>query len=128
MFCNIVCAALNLGLNFLLIPKYGYIAAATTTFIAFALDLLIKIVISRHFLIWQFPFKSLGKTAIASTIMGIVVYYLGNNLTTSNLINLIVGICVGVIVYSAMLLLFHELQPEEIREIRVLALRIFKLR
>jgi len=128
MFCNLICATLNLGLNFLLIPKYGYIAAAITTFIAFAVGLFIIIIMSKHFLVWQFPFKSLGKTAIASGVMGIAVYHLSNSLTASNLINLIVGICLGVIVYFVMLLLLHEFRSEEIKEIRALALKIFKPR
>lgn len=120
MFCNLACASLNLGLNFLLIPKYGYIAAAATTFIAFAADLLIKIAMSRYFLAWQFPFKSLGKIAVASAVMGVIVYHLGNSLTFSNLINLIVGICTGIIVYFIMLLLLREPQPEEIKELQIL--------
>lgn len=128
MFCNLSCAGLNLGLNFLLIPKYGFIAAALTTFVTYATNVAIKVIISRRFLVWQFPFKSLGKIAIASAVMGIVVYYLGSSFTTSNLINLIVGICAGIVAYSAMLLLLRELRPEEIKEARALVFRIFKLR
>ena len=70
LFNNLICASLNLGLNFLFIIKYGFIAAAVTTFIAFVVDLLIKIIVSRHFLIWQFPFVSLERTAIASAVIG----------------------------------------------------------
>lgn len=128
MFCNLISAALNLGLNFLFIPKYGYIAAAATTFIAFAADLSIKIAMSRQFLVWQFPFKSLGKIAVASAVMSIIAYPLGNSLTASNTMNLMVGICIGAVVYSVMLLLLRELRPEEIREAGALAFRILKLR
>lgn len=126
MICTFVMAALNLGLNILLIPKYGYMAAAVTTFIAFAVDLIMKIFISRHFLVWQFPFKSLGRIAAASAGMGIAVYYIGSGLTTSNLINLIVGICVGAIIYFAMLFLLREFQTDEIEWVRTWAARIFK--
>lgn len=128
MFCNLTCATLNLGLNFLFIPKYGYVAAAATTLVAFAADLLIKIGMSRHFLVWQFPFKSFGKIVVASAVMSIIVYRLGNSLSASNLVNLMVGICTGAVVYSAMLLLLRELRPEEIREVRALAFRLLKLR
>jgi len=128
MFCNLTCATLNLGLNFLFIPKYGYVAAAATTLVAFAADLLIKIGMSRHFLVWQFPFKSFGKIVVASAVMSIIVYRLGNSLSASNPVNLMVGICTGAVVYSAMLLLLRELRPEEIREVRALAFRVLKLR
>ena len=115
MYYNLIGAALNLGLNLLLIPKYGYIAAAATTFIACIANLVMIIAISRHFLVWQFPFKSFGKIASASGVMGIIVYHLSSNLTSSNLVNLILGIIVGVVVYSLMLFLLCEFKPSEIQ-------------
>jgi len=128
MHYNLIGAGTNLGLNFLLIPKYGYMAAATTTLVACAANLAMVIAMSRQFLVWQFPFKSLGKIAVASAVMSIIAYPLGNSLTASNVMNLIVGICTGAVVYSVMLLLLRELRPEEIREARSLAFRILKLR
>jgi len=116
MYCVLGSALLNIGLNFLFIPKYGYMAAAATTLIAFAANLTMVIIMSRRFFIWSFPFKSLGKVVIASAIMGAVVYPVGNSLTSSTLINLIVGICVGVVIYFLMLLLLRELQSGEIKE------------
>lgn len=127
MFCYLICAGLNLGLNFLLVPKYGYIAAATTTFIAYATSALTLIVVSRHFLVWQFPFKSLGRIVLASAVMSVIVYHLGHSLTGSNLVNLIMGISTGGVAYSVMLLLLGELRPEDIREAGALASRILKL-
>lgn len=127
MYYNLIGAGTNLGLNFLLIPKYGYIAAAATTFVACAANLVMVIAMSRQFLVWHFPFKSLGKIAVASGVMSTVVYLLGNSLTASNPINLIVGICTGAVVYFVMLFLLHEPEPEEIRWIRLQAWKIFKL-
>lgn len=120
MYCNLICASLNIGLNFWLVPQYGFIAAAATTLLAFTADLIMKIVLSRHFLTWQFPFKSLGRVACASAVMGAAVYFIGNSLITSNLVNLIVGICAGVLIYFVMLFLLRELQPEEIKELQTL--------
>jgi len=115
MYYNFIGAALNLGLNLLFIPKYGYIAAAATTFIACIANLVMVITMSRRFLVWQFPFKSLGKIASASGVMGIIVYYLSSNFTSLNLVNLILGIIVGVVVYSVMLFLLREFKPSEIQ-------------
>lgn len=126
MFCNLFGGVLNIGLNLWLIPKYGYMAAALTTFITFAVQIVIMVVISRHFLTWRFPFKSLGKIVIASLVMGIVVYYSSNYLAALNLLNLIIAICVGAVVYFAMILLFNEFQVKEINAARTLVFKIFK--
>jgi O-antigen/teichoic acid export membrane protein len=115
MLAIIVSGLLNLGLNFLLIPKYGYMAAAATTLISYVFLLFLIIIISRRFFVWKFPFKSLANVSCASAIMGIVVYYVGNSLTFSVSINLISGICVGITVYILMLLLLKEFSQEEIQ-------------
>ncbi|RLI81178.1 hypothetical protein DRP04_06720 [Archaeoglobales archaeon] len=111
--CVVACGLLNLGLNFLLIPKYGYIAAAITTLISYAFFLLLQIVLSRRYFVWEFPFKSLVKVVSASSIMAAVIYPIGNSLTPSPLTNLIVGIFVGVIIYFIMLFLLGEIQSNE---------------
>ena len=127
MFNVLFAAILNLGLNFLFIPKYGYMAAALTTFIAFAVNMIVAIIISRHLLVWVFPFKSLVKIAIASAVMGMGIHYLVNHLISSNLLNLIVGVCSGIVIYFVMLILLCEFQHEEIEEGRkLLSLKIFK--
>lgn len=123
-FCMVASGLLNLGLNFLLIPKYGYMAAAATTLISYAFFLILQVVVSRRYFIWEFPFKSLAKVVCASMIMGAVVYPIGNSLTPSILINLVLGICVGVAVYSLMLFLFRELKPSEIQALLALKAKI----
>ncbi len=120
MYCMLGSAILNIGLNFLFIPKYGYMAAAATTLVSYAFMLLIVVLVSRRFFIWKFPFKSLGKAACASAVMGAVVYPVGNSLTSSTLVNLIAGICIGVVVYFALLILLREPQKEEIQELRAI--------
>ena len=115
----------NLILNFLLIPEYGYMAAAITTFISYVFLLLSMIILSRKLFIWQFPFKSLGNIVCASGVMGIVVYYIGNSLTSSTLLNLILSIIVGVVVYLLMLFLLREFKPSEIQAVIDLKNQIF---
>jgi len=119
MFSVIASGLLNLALNFLLIPQYGYIAAAFTTSISYAFLLFLMIIVSQRFFVWQFPFKSLAKVMCASSVMGIVVYHIGNNLTSSTLFNLILSIAVGVVVYFAILFLLRVPQKEELQELRI---------
>jgi len=126
MCCVSGAALLNIGLNFLFIPRYGYMAAAATTFIAYAADLTAMVILSRRFFVWKFPFKSLGNVTIASAIMGAAVYPVGNIVTSSILINLILGICVGVVVYAVMLFLLREPQKEEVQELRRLITKLLR--
>jgi len=104
---------LNLGLNFLLVPKYGYMAAAGTTAVSYAFLLVAMMSISRRYFVWRFPFKSLGKGALSSAIMGAVVYPVGNSLTASTLINLGISVPLGVVVYSVSLFLLGGIEPNE---------------
>lgn len=120
MFSIIASGLLNIGLNFLLVPKYGYIAAAATTLASYVFLLMLMIITSRHFFIWKFPFKSLVKIACASGVMGTVVYYLGKSLISSTLISLILGICIGGVIYVLILFLLREFQQDEIQALRAL--------
>lgn len=43
------------------------------------------------------------------------MYHIGSSLTSSTLLNLILGIVVGIIVYSLMLFLLREFKPSEIQ-------------
>jgi O-antigen/teichoic acid export membrane protein len=122
MFCIVTSGVVNLGLNFLLIPKYGYVAAAFTTLVSYAFLLFLVIIVSCRYFVWKFPFKSLAKATFASAVMGIVIYFVGNSLTSSVLANLILGTIIGIIAYSLMLLLLREFRPGEVQ--KLLSLKI----
>ena len=126
MIAFIVSGLLNLGLNFIFVPRYGYIAAAVTTLISYAFLLAAMVVVSRKYFVWKFPFKSLGKVVCASSIMGVIVYTVGNSLTSSTLLNLIVSICIGTVVYLLMLFLLREIQEEEIHELQIVRGKILR--
>jgi len=123
MYCFLGAASLNIGLNVLLIPVYGYMAAAITTLVAYTADLALRIGFAKRFFTWEFPFKSLGKAACASAIMGAVVYPIGTSLTASPLINLTVGIPLGVLIYVVSLFLVREIQPNEKQVMKQLLMR-----
>jgi len=125
MYCVLSAALLNIGLNIIFIPKYGYVAAAITTFISYVFMLVVVIFVSRRFFIWEFPFKSLGNVVYASGVMGVAVYFIGNSLTSSTLINLIVSILTGMSVYSLMLFLLREIKPSEIEALKDLKNQFF---
>lgn len=112
-FAIVISGLLNLFLNILLIPMYGYWAASITTLISYAFLLLLMITLSRRLFIWQFPFRSLAKVTIASAAMGVIVYFIGSRLTSSELLNIFVGVCSGVLIYTTLLFLLKEIQLKE---------------
>jgi len=127
VLCYLGSVILNILLNFIYIPKYGYMAAAGTTFISYAFLLLSAIFVSRRFFVWEFPFKTLGKCSAASLIMGAGVYFLVKNLYFSTFVNLILGILAGIVIYSICIFLFKEILPEEKKVLKQLVQRyVFK--
>jgi len=112
-FAIVASGLLNLFLNFLFVPRYGYFAAAITTLISYSFLLFLMVILSRRFFTWKFPFKSLVKGTCSSAIMGIAVYYVSNSLTYAVLINLILSIFLGILIYFVLLFLFREFQSRE---------------
>lgn len=116
MYSVLSAGLLNIGLNFLLVPKFGYMAAALATFISYVFLLLIVIIITRRFIVWKFPFKSLARIICASGLMGIIVYYVINKIVFLPLIKLVLGVCLGIVIYLGILILIRELRWSEIRK------------
>ncbi|MCX6722979.1 MAG: polysaccharide biosynthesis C-terminal domain-containing protein [Candidatus Staskawiczbacteria bacterium] len=125
MFCYLGSIILNAFLNLIFIPKYGYMAAAFSTFIAYLSLLFFSAFVSRFFFIWKFPFKSLVKCFLASIIMGGGVYFLINSLHFNNFINLLLAIIFGVAVYFILIILFKEITLEEKMVIKIFVKKVF---
>ncbi|MFX0203398.1 MAG: polysaccharide biosynthesis C-terminal domain-containing protein [Candidatus Hodarchaeota archaeon] len=113
MYSLIIAAFSNLALNFLFIPKYGYMAAAITTLISYALLLLLTIIFSRRFFVWQFPFRSLARSLIASLTAGTAAYYFLNAFSYSPATSLMVGIGGIIVIYTTMLFALGEFEVRE---------------
>ncbi|HEX8154919.1 MAG TPA: polysaccharide biosynthesis C-terminal domain-containing protein, partial [Thermoanaerobaculia bacterium] len=70
---SLVAGAINVGLNLLLIPRFGYIAAAMTTFVSSAVQMLATIVVSRRFVAWPIDVPALASIAAgAVALLGIL--------------------------------------------------------
>ncbi|MDI6760025.1 MAG: polysaccharide biosynthesis C-terminal domain-containing protein [Candidatus Brocadiaceae bacterium] len=120
----IVTGLVNVALNFVFVPKYGYMAAAITTFFSYFLLLGLMVFTSRRFLRWNFPFESLKRIIFASTIMGIITYYTGNYLTSFVPLNLGLSISFGCGLYFSLLYLLGEFHEEEIKALLSLSNRV----
>jgi len=110
----IISGLFNVVFNFLLVPIYGYIAAAITTLFSYSLLLTLTIFLSRRFFSWEFPYKTLIKAGCAALVMGGVIFLINIFINRAAPFKLISGIGVGVIVYFSLLLLSRELKAREI--------------
>lgn len=71
-----IAALLNIGLNFLLVPAYGFSAAAAATFLSFFVYWVIKIIVAhRHFPV-PYPFVKIFITYFILLFLSLIVPYL----------------------------------------------------
>jgi O-antigen/teichoic acid export membrane protein len=82
---NQVLSALgNVGLNLLLLPRFGFIAAGLTTFAGYLVLFALQYYSARRYLAWRLSIKSLRNISIATLLMGSLslwIYRLSGNVT-----------------------------------------------
>ncbi len=113
---QILAAILNIGLNLLLVPRYGYVVAGITTLIGYLLLLFMHAFTSRSYLTWRLPGKVLLNVSAAASLMGLVVFGINTLDTQGNGISLILlflAILAGAIVYIGALWFLGEISDEE---------------
>jgi len=117
MTSMLVAGGLNVLLNVIFVPRYGYMAAAVTTLVCYALLAGFMVLASQREFLWHFPWGSLTRSALASAVMGAAVYLVEQRLTMSPLVNLGIGIIIGICVYILVLFVVGELRPAEKQKI-----------
>lgn len=109
-----IAAAMNLGLNVLLVPRFGIAAAAATTLAAYALALSITAYYSvREFTI-PVDWRSVAKSLAAAGVMAVAVWLIHPSATVWT----ILAVLVGVAVYALVLLLLKGIRRDEIAFIK----------
>ncbi len=106
-------ALLNLGLNFVLVPRYGITAAAAATAITYAITLVVFAVTGRLVLPVSWHVSSLLRAALAAAVVGVVAWWSAPRSAVG--LALVGGI--AVIVYGALLVVLRAVPPEEQRAI-----------
>lgn len=94
---TIIAAAINLGLNFIFIPKYGATAAAYTTVIAYAVSFGIHYKAARKLDNQLFPFKVYSKP-ILIMVIAVLISYLMMDYAITRWIIAIVGFSLYVLI------------------------------
>ena len=106
----IVVAISNIILNLLLVPYLNILGAAIATLICYVLAFGVTAIASRKTMRLPFDIKEMLKIVIASAIMGIIVYIMHPN----GIINVLISIVVGVIVYFAIIFILKAVTRKEI--------------
>ncbi len=109
LFNSLAVAAVNTGLNLLLIPAYGLLGAATATALAAAMISLLQLVELRHLEGIRLPLRSIWKPHLALLLTGLVVAALWDPAGLRHLTARL-GLAVGLVLFygAALLLLRHE--------------------
>lgn len=111
----------NLALNFLFIPKFGYMAAAVTTLVSYIALCFFMAIGSKKIFKWDFPKKSLARVAISSLFMGLGV----KSLIVYELFNwggfeLIPYSIFGIAIYLFSIYFLGEIKRQELQSIKSL--------
>ena len=106
----IVVAISNIVLNILLVPYLNILGAAIATLLCYILAFSVTAIASKKTMRLPFNIGELLKIVIASAIMGIAVYMMHPN----GIINVLISIVVGVIVYFAMIFILKAVTRKEI--------------
>ena len=108
----LVSTVINIGLNFILIPKYSYIGAAWTTVAAEMINVCLFFWLISYLLKFRYKdIKSILKVIISSAILGLFIYKF-------ILLPLILIIVLSIAVYMILLLLMRYFDEEEFKIIR----------
>jgi O-antigen/teichoic acid export membrane protein len=114
--------AINLGLNFWLIPKYGAYGAVIATSAPRMLSLPIYIYFVSKKIKERWPLVDTLKIVTASLIMGVVTFLIQSY--CSNILSLILGIPAGVIIYIGALLALGVIGPQDLKFLKQIETRV----
>ena len=107
-------AALNLGLNIILVPIVGITGAAATTLFAFSLAFILSAYYSLKYLAFPVDVSFILKCIIASAVMGVIVA-IGGHQVPDTLVNIILLTGISALIYVACLFVLRGFRKEEIR-------------
>ena len=108
---SLIGGIVNVGLNMLLVPVFGYMTAAVTTFLGFLVYFLLARFGTRKYDQWHLPFNTFAKIGGSAGVMGLVLFAV-KKVLPFNVITLIVMVGIGVIVYGITLSLTGEITDE----------------
>lgn len=106
----IVAAILNFLINLIVIPILGIIGAALVTLISYSLAFLLFLVYSRKYLKFDMDLPFIGKSIFSSTLISLLIFVYN----PSDLLNTVICIVFGFILYLITLFVLKGIKKEEI--------------
>jgi O-antigen/teichoic acid export membrane protein len=106
-----IAAALNLGLNILLVPYWGIIAAAITTLISYLVVAIIFYYQGRKYLIFDMNTRFVVKSIFSSSLMAAVIWVI----KPAGVLEIILSIILGIIIYFSVLFLLRGFNRTELK-------------
>lgn len=104
---NIIAAVINIVLNVLLIPWFGYTVAAVTTLLSFVIHIFISLFFSRRIFTFCVDKRSILNIILASAIMWSVLV-LTDKYFEKNITMLLGKVFIGVLVYTIFLIILRD--------------------
>lgn len=105
----------NVVLNMLLIPRYQSIGAVMASVISEYFIVCVQLFMIRKEIRVGGIFNTIQGKLISAIIMGVIIYFL-SEIMPAAIFSTLILICVGVIVYFSMLLLFKDISIIKLRE------------
>lgn len=101
----------NVLMNYLLIPKFGYYGAGVSTGLSYLFYFLLSSSLSKYYLKWVAPVKSIYRIIFSSFIMSSILIIM-KGLFNNSLLNLLLLILIGGLTYITILYLVNEIKEE----------------
>lgn len=108
---------INVAVNVPLIMRFGYVGAAVATLVSFLLYAIFIYIISRRFIPWRLPWRSLRNVALASLAL-VVPYVVVFVLERWSTLPLIAASVVGSVGYLGLIYLLGEVDEDELRKLK----------
>ena len=110
-----VAAGANLILSLTLVPALGFVGAALSAAVSFALLAGLQAITSARFLTWRWPLRSLWRVLTSSAAMSASVLLvqagLPSDTTVWQAVNLLLSIMIGALIYGSVLWALGEISP-----------------
>lgn len=109
-----IAAALNIGLNLLLIPRMGILGAAVASLVAYAILAVLTLIFSSRYFAFSLDFSFIMKSVLASAIMAVAIWLLN----PLGITEVIISILLGVVIYSGIIFALRGFSKNELRLLR----------
>ncbi|MBD3288788.1 oligosaccharide flippase family protein [candidate division KSB1 bacterium] len=116
---------INIGLNIILIPRYGFLGAGIAACSAYIAYFLASYYFVKFDMAWIPPYKSILKIGIAAFHAGMFIKLL-MQLSQNIFYVIILFVPLSLVIYLAMLIFLHEIKQNEIKKALIFIQKIFK--